>query len=181
MALRDDVLGVLNALCEGSGVSEYADGDLGILLGDVPLCVRVFDDPETVCVFCQLATKVPLSPEVTEFLHDTSRVSGRARVRWAVKKSRVRSGQLLRVLSRSALQIGSERLVDGGSGSEMVGHIWREQHEIRSAGIGRGVLPSRPAAEIVVGAHIRTALGSAGGTRALLHRVCVRAASPDAR
>lgn len=68
MALRDEVLAVLNALCEGAGVSEDADGDFVVALDDNPLWVRVFSDSEAVCVFGSLATEVPLSPDVREFL-----------------------------------------------------------------------------------------------------------------
>ena len=82
MGLRDDVLDVLNAVCEGSGVSADDEGDISVLLGDDPLWVRVFDEPPTVCVFCQLATEVPLSPDVTEFLHDTCRLFVVFRVLW---------------------------------------------------------------------------------------------------
>ena len=68
MALRDDVLLALNALCEGTGVSEDADGDFRVVLDEDPLWVRVFTDTEAVCVFGSLAAEVPLSPDVREFL-----------------------------------------------------------------------------------------------------------------
>lgn len=68
MVLRDEVFAVLNALCEGAGVSEDDDGDFRVVLNEDPLWVRVFGDTEAVCVFGALATDVPLSPDVREFL-----------------------------------------------------------------------------------------------------------------
>jgi hypothetical protein len=82
MALRDDVLAVLNALCEGTGVSEDADGDFRVLLGELPLWVRLFDDTQAVCVFCPLATEVPLSPDVAKFLREMCKSFVVFRVLW---------------------------------------------------------------------------------------------------
>ena len=82
MALREEVLGVLNALCEGTGVSEDKDGDFLVDLGPVPTWVRVVDDPGAIYVFRTVADDVPRTAAVDEFLHDVSKSYAVFRVLW---------------------------------------------------------------------------------------------------
>lgn len=107
MTLRDEVLAVLNALCEGSGVSEDSEGDFKVLLGEVPLWVRVLEDTAAVYVFSTVATDVPRSPDVDEFLHDLCKSYAVFRVLWEEEEIFLRAdllatpfvpGQLQRIL-----------------------------------------------------------------------------------
>ncbi len=72
MPLRDEVIGTLNALCEGKGVTVDEDGDICVDVGDGLVWVRVLADPDTVSIFRPVACDVPRTSEVDEFLHDTS-------------------------------------------------------------------------------------------------------------
>jgi len=70
MALRDEVLVMLNALYEGTGVSEDCDGDFKVDLGERLCWVRVYDEPPTLSVFAPVANEIAPGPHIDEKLRE---------------------------------------------------------------------------------------------------------------
>lgn len=106
-ALRGEVLDVLNALCEGSGVTEDKDGDFLVDLGAPAVCARVVEEPGAIFVYRSLADDVPRTSAVDEFLHDQSKEFVVFRLIWENKAIFLRAdlaaapfspGQLQRIL-----------------------------------------------------------------------------------
>lgn len=108
MALRDEVRRVLDATCEGKGVSEDDDGDFCVVLAELPRWVRIMHDPDTVSVFGYLAFEVPRTAAVEQFIHDTNKEYVVFRTFWDNENITLRVDLMARPLVPSQLQAALE-------------------------------------------------------------------------
>ncbi|MCX5765614.1 MAG: YbjN domain-containing protein [Gemmatimonadetes bacterium] len=108
MTVHDEVLATLNALCEGAGVREDDDGDFRVVLGECTRWVRTIESPAAVYVFGSVATDVPRSAEVDEFLNDRNKSYVVFRALWEDEEIILRADLMAQPFVPGQLQVALE-------------------------------------------------------------------------
>ena len=69
MLIQERVREILNALCEGTGVTETDNEDFEVLLDEFPIWVRTYETPPAITLYREIAQDVPRSWELSEKVH----------------------------------------------------------------------------------------------------------------
>ncbi len=70
MTIQERVAEILNALSEGTGVTETDNEDFELLLDDFPIWVRTYETPPAITLYREIAQDVPRSWAFSEKVHD---------------------------------------------------------------------------------------------------------------
>jgi len=70
MTIQERVGEILNALCEGTGVTESDDEDFEVLLDDFPIWVRTYETPPAITLYRAIAEDVPCTRALSNKVHD---------------------------------------------------------------------------------------------------------------
>ena len=70
MTIQERVREILDALCEGTGVTETDDDDFEVLLDEFPIWVRTYETPPAITLYREIADDVPRCPALLEKMHD---------------------------------------------------------------------------------------------------------------
>lgn len=70
MTIQERIGEILNALCEGTGVTESDDEDFEVLLDDFPIWVRTYETSPAITLYREIARDVLRSPALSDKVND---------------------------------------------------------------------------------------------------------------
>lgn len=70
MTIQERVSEILNALCEGRGVTETDNKDFEVLLDDFPIFVRTHETPPAITLYREIAGDLPRTQALSDKVHD---------------------------------------------------------------------------------------------------------------
>lgn len=111
LAIRARVGAILDALCEGSGVTEDEGEEFEVRLADWPMRVRAYESPPVVSIYAELAGGLPCSAALLDRLHDHNRHYLVFRVFWEDGSVLLRADVPAEPLSAGLLQSVLESFV----------------------------------------------------------------------